>query len=427
MMAILFPYFENLIKEYFNLYRIIDFYSIFVIIFFTTFGFSNIVYIAFRDFLSPKENKEHIISFLFYLFFQIVLLTIIIFFLDHPNLIKGIYFYLKNLINVQLISLKNDFIMIYTSTIFLFFILTIIIVPIDLIYNYINKIALFINTKYNLQIILTLLIFGIIGIIYSSLLNNLRYLNIINLADIYLVSLFLTIYLLLLGMVYINRYHHHIINTPLDLDNIFIKIKHIKERNVKKIKRGVLVNLIAFFLFLGTLYALPLLTIGFIPWYVIIFLVFYLYIIFEIIVKRYFSNKETFYQDISKLNKYFNKHLLIIFGALTLVAIFDTLNLFLLRNYTLQIVLQPIIIESNLLLQSSLAFSANYVICFLIYCMLYYLNDYLQHVPRYYISPQNINYKVDDSYGIKNIQVNPIITIFSYLALFIVFLINLML
>jgi hypothetical protein len=435
MIKILFLYFENSIHWFINLDKIINTYGLLPLAFLINFGFLSIISIISTDFSSPKKNKKHTISFLFYLLFQGLLLVFLLFIIitissEYP-IYKGIYFYLKNLINVQLISLKNDFIMFYISIIFFFFILTIIIIPIILIYSYINKIPSVINTKYNLKIILTLIIFGIIGIIYSLLLNNLRYLNIINLTDIYLISLYLSIYLLLLNIVYINRYYWYAITARLGYNSLFIKKKHIKEINVKKVKGGILAIFILFSLILGMLIFyvdLTLITSGFIPWYAIIFLVFYLYIIFEIIVKRYFSNKETFYQGLYKLNKYFNKNLLIIFGALAFVAVFDTLNLFLLKKYTLQIVLQPVIIDSNLLLQASLAFSVKYVICFILYCILYYHNHYLQHIPSYYNFAENIGYKIDDDeIKIKNIQVNPMMTLLSYFVLLIVFLINLML
>jgi hypothetical protein len=426
MIKILFPFLENLIRGYISLYEIIIPYG-FVLIQLSMIFASLTIFNISRDFSSPKKIKNNIILSVLYLAFQSFMLGSLIMMISTS---ENIYFYLKNLINIKLIPLDNKFIVIYTSTIFLFFILTIIIVPIILIYSYINKIASFINTKYNLQIILTLIIFGIIGIIYLMLLNNLRYLNIINLIDAYFIFLFLAI----LGMVYIifiiDRYYYYIINSPSYYDNLFKK--NIKEINVKMIKKDVLTILITPSLFLVLLtfgFGLPLITIGFIPWYVIIFLVFYLYIIFEIIMKRYFSNKEKFYQDISKLNKYFNKRLLIIFGILAYVAIFDSLNLFLLKNFTAQIILQPIIIERNLLFQASLVFLANNIVCFLFYYFLYCHNYYLQHIPRYIYNnlATNIGYKVKNSYGIKNIQVNPIITLLSYLALFIVFLINLML
>jgi hypothetical protein len=105
--------------------------------------------------------------------------------------------------------------------------------------------------------------------------------------------------------------------------------------------------------------------------------------------------------------------LLLIFGVLAFVAVFDALNLFLLKNYTLQIILQPKIIESNLLLQASLGFPVSYIVYFLFYYLLYIIVAYIGY-----------NGKKKE---IKEIQVRSIITLLSYSVLFIVFLINLML
>jgi hypothetical protein len=89
--------------------------------------------------LGLKKIEINTLSYnILYLFFFLGLGIIFALPLKYP-FYKSIYFYLKNLINVQLIPLKSDFIMFYTSTIFFFLILTIIIVPIDLIYSYINK------------------------------------------------------------------------------------------------------------------------------------------------------------------------------------------------------------------------------------------------------------------------------------------------
>jgi hypothetical protein len=409
MIKIMLLYLEKLIHGHITLHDIIVSYGVVLIFSFMYFVMLAISIIS-RDFSSPKEIKNYTILSLLYLAFQGFLLSIIIM---NISISKYIYFYLKNLINIKLILLDNEFIIVYTSIVFFFFILTVIYI---LIRSYINEIISFINTKYNLQIILTLTIFGIIGIIYSLLLNNLRYVNIINLTDIYLIFLFSTI----LGMVYIifgiGRYTHYIINSGLYYDNLFIKNKNTKEINVKIMKRIILAILILVSLFIVALtfwFNLTLITSGFIPWYAIIFIVFYLYIIFEIIAKKYFTNKETFYQDLYKLNKYFNKRLLLIFGVLAFVAVFDALNLFLLKNYTLQIILQPKIIESNLLLQASLGFPVSYIVYFLFYYLLYIIVAYIGY-----------NGKKKE---IKEIQVRSIITLLSYSVLFIVFLINLML
>jgi hypothetical protein len=175
---------------------------------------------------------------------------------------------------------------------------------------------------------------------------------------------------------------------------------------------------------------------GLIPWYTIILLIFYLYVIFEIIRKKlYFFKEETIYQDFYKLNKYFNKRLLIVFGILTFVAIIDSLNFILLRNYTIQNIIQPILIyeeivsimNQDLLLRASVIFSFAYLLYFLVYYVIYYYVNYPIYKDYiHYILAANIGYKVEKK-EIKEIQVNPMMTILSYLALLIVFLINLIL
>jgi hypothetical protein len=92
---------------------------------------------------------------------------------------------------------------------------------------------------------------------------------------------------------------------------------------------------------------LPIL-LGIIPWFSGILLGFNLFVIIEIFRKKYFLDKETFYQDLYKLSKFFNKRLIIIFGTLAFIAIFDILNKVLLDNYTLQPTLEPIIMAEEI-------------------------------------------------------------------------------
>ena len=161
--------------------------------------------------LGLKKIKINTLSYnILYLFFFLGLGIIFAIPLQY-QFYKSIYFYLKNLINVQLIPLKSDFIMFYTSTIFILLILTIIIVPIDLIYSYINKKISFFNTKYNILFILTLTIFGIIGIIHLFLLNNLGYEYIIYITDAYLII----IYLIIIFIIFFNVYHYRAENRSL--------------------------------------------------------------------------------------------------------------------------------------------------------------------------------------------------------------------
>jgi hypothetical protein len=216
-------------------------------------------------------------------------------------------------------------------------------------------------------------------------------------------------------------------------------IRYIKEKNIKMIRGSMLSHMFLFSLVYGYFFLHTYLYIGEpIPWYATIFIAFYLYIIFEIIRKKYFLNKETIYQDFYKLSKYFNKRLTLIFGILAFVAIFDTLNFLLLKNYTLQNILQPIKIAKGLYLMMNqdllfsilMIFSSVYLFCFLtLYYKIFYYDLYpIYHYLNYYALPENIGHKINKiDNEIKNIQVNPITTIFSYLALFIVFLINLIL
>ena len=141
--------------------------------------------------------------------------------------------------------------------------------------------------------------------------------------------------------------------------------------------------------------------------------------------------KEIFYQDFYKLSKYFDNGFIVFFGILAFISVFDTLNKILINNYTIQNIFlagekigKIMIIYLNniyfLPLLNIIYFYYYYYISIIFYNLNYYLH--------YYILQKNIDYKMDKIHNeIKNIQVNPIITFLSYLALFIVFLINLML
>jgi len=378
------------------------------------------------------NKKEFSILFVkLYFIFQIYLLMITIYFFKpiYP-IYKNIYFNLINSINVQLMPLKSDFIIFYTSTIFILLILTIIIISIDLIYSLITKKISFFNTKYNILFILSLTIFGTIGIIYSLLINKLGYMNFIHLTDAYLISIYLIIYLLVLTIAL----------TKIDfstsaqlIDSKFLNIKYIKEK-VRKRGAAIFFSILMFILLFG-IHSYVFLSNGLIPWYTIIFFIFYLYVTFEIFRKKYLLKEETIYQDFYKLNKYFNKRLLIVFGILTFLAILDSLNFLLLRSYTIQNIIQPILIyeeivsimNQDLLLRTSVIFSFAYLLYFLVYYTIYYYVNYPIYKDYiHYILAANIGYKVEKK-EIKEIQVNPIITFLSYLALLIVFIINLML
>jgi len=386
--------------------------------------------------LGLKKIKINTLSYdILYLFFLLGSGIIFAIPLKYP-FYKSIYFYLKNLINIQLMSLKSDFIIFYTSTIFILLILTIIIVPIDLIYSYINKKNSFFNTKYNIQIILTLTIFGIIGIIHLFLLNNLGYENIIYITDAYLTIIYLIIifiiFLLMFDIIEPKIDLYNLSMLQLDQHRISIRLSeniiYLKERNAR-IRVNIFVALGANTIF----FMIPLLIFYFgftiIPWYIIILTVFHLYIIFEIIRKKYFLNKETFYQDFYKLSKYFNKRYAIFFGILSIVAVFDILNLFLLKNFTIQIILQPAIIEKDWPFSVSNAIIILHLICFRFYIGLvssFYSFNYYLH---YFILPENLDYKTEiyEINGIPVSLISPIFVFLSYLALFIVFIINLLL
>jgi hypothetical protein len=385
--------------------------------------------------LGLKKIKINTLSYnILYLFFFYSSAAVFVFPIEYP-FYKSLYFYLKNLINIQLIPLKSDFIMFYTSTIFILLILTIIIVPIDLIYSYINKKISFFNTKYNILFILTLTTFGIIGIIHLFLLNNLGYVNIIYITDAYLIIIYLIIIFIIFFMFEMLEPKIDLYNlSMLQLDQHHISIRlseniiYLKERNARiriNIFAVLAVNTIFFMMWLLISYFIFTI----IPWYIIILIVFHLYIIFEIIRKKYFLNKETFYQDFYKLSKYFNKRYAIFFGILSIVAVFDILNLFLLKNFTIQIILQPAIIERDLPFPVSKAVIIMYFLCFSFYIGLVSSFSSFNYYLHYFILPENLGYKTD-IYEIKGILVNlmsPILAFLSYLALFIVFIINLLL
>jgi hypothetical protein len=373
-------------------------------------------------------NSEKISSFQQYFIFYLIYFVYIIIYFSYGmggyTLFKSIYSFLKNLTNIKLISLHSDFIMVYTLTIFLLFILIIIILPISLIYTRANKETVILNTKYNILAISSLIVFGIAGIIYLYLLNNLKYLSIIYLIDAYLINIYFAVYLLILLIILkkVSIYYNYIYIIP--------ERKYLNEKN-PKIRRYIYSILGWPFSYFGFLILYIYVISGIIPWYSIIFLVFNSFIIFKIIRRRYFLKKEIFYQDFYELSKYFDKGFIVFFGILAFISVFDTLNKILINNYTIQNIFlagekfgKIIIIYLNniyfLPLLNIIYFYYYYNISIIFYNLNYYLH--------YYILQKNIDYKMDKIHNeIKNIQVNPIITFLSYLALFIVFLINLML
>jgi hypothetical protein len=98
---------------------------------------------------------------------------------------------------------------------------------------------------------------------------------------------------------------------------------------------------------------------------------------------------------------------------LAIIAVVDTINKFLLNNYTVQFILQPMI-ERNPPSYYSLI-SIIHIGYFFLYYFLYLFD---------FKFTKNIG-KVKKE--IKEIQVNPIFVFLSYFVLFIVFLINLIL
>jgi hypothetical protein len=385
--------------------------------------------------LNFKKRLLSQLALYFDFYFIIFLILIGIFILNKKEeyvSFYSIYSFLKNLINIKLVPLENDFIIFYTSTILFFFILTIIFIPIILIYSFLNKEVPIFNTIYNIQVILILIIFGIIGIIYSLLLNNLNNLEIIYLTDAYLITIYYSIYILSILIIIISKLGIYYISPYMYID--YGEHNYLKERDAR-IRRYVFFYLIMSFLILGIFLSSQIFVLGIkIPWYGIIIVFFNLYITFEIIKKRYFLNKETFYEDLYKLSKYFDKRFIIFFGILAFVAIIDTLNFYLINSYTIQNILQfsekierSTFLYPSLSIVLSLPININILYFFfnlLIWSRFYYLNYYLHR----YILSGNISYKMNKrANDIKNIQVNPMMTLLSYLALFIVFLINLIL
>jgi hypothetical protein len=425
MIKIMLLYLEKLIHVHITLHEIIVSYGVVLIFSFMYFVMLAIPIIS-RDFSSPKEIKNYTILSLLYLAFQGFFLVIIIM---NISISKYIYFYLKNLINIKLILLDNEFIIVYTSIVFFFFILTIIYI---LIRSYINKIISFINTKYNLQIILTLTIFGIIGIIYSFLLSNLTYTNIINLADVYLTVLYLSVLLLLL-MINLNKIglYHVPIRVVLRTKKFFNYFKKYSSAEIKiymitlPLSSATPFQLISFNVYNYVIKA-P------IPWLPLVLIIFYFYIVFKILIKK--LKKETFYQSLYILDKYFNIRLFIVFGILTFLAILDSLNFILLKNYTIQNILQPTMslstMNQDLTFQFLIIVSSVFLVCFFLPFFMYYHFIYPNlHYFHYYILAENIGYKVDKSEvrGIQITPMRPIVIFISYLALFIIFIINLLL
>jgi hypothetical protein len=121
--------------------------------------------------------------------------------------------------------------------------------------------------------------------------------------------------------------------------------------------------------------------------------------------------------------------LIIIFGTLAFIAVFDILNKVLLDNYTLQPTLEPIIMaeeEEDYFMYTVLSPLITFLY-FIFYIMYYSSYRYLNYYLNYYVIAENIDYKIKEDYHIKNVKVDPMITFLSYLILFIVFLINLIL
>ena len=250
------------------------------------------------------KTKINITLFSFYLIFQILFLIIIIFYLLYSYPIyRDIYFYLKNLMNIKLIPIESEFIMFYTTIIFFFFflILTIIFISIILINSYRTKEFLIFNSILNIQIIIFFIIFGIVGIIYSFLLSNLTYANIINLTDVYLTVVYLSNLLLLL-IIILNKinFYYVSIRRKMRARKFFNNFKKYSPAYIKIYMMNIpfVFAILQYFSFnaYGFIQAS-------IPWLTIIFMVFYFYIVFKILIKK--LKKETFYQGLYILNKYF--------------------------------------------------------------------------------------------------------------------------
>jgi len=377
------------------------------------------------------KTKINITLFSFYLIFQILFLIIIIFYLLYGYPIyRDIYFYLKNLMIIKLIPLESEFIMFYTTTIFFFLILTIIFISIILINSHRTKEFLIFNLILNIQIIIFFIIFGIVGIIHSFLLSNLTYTNIINLADVYLTVVYLSNLLLLL-IIILNKINFYYVSIRRNMRarKFFNNFKKYSPEYIKIYMMNIpfVFAILQYFSFnaYGFIQA-P------IPWLTIIFMVFYFYIVFKILIKK--LEKETFYQGLYILNKYFNIRLFIVFGILTFVAIIDSLNFILLKNYTIQNILQPKMslstINQVLIFQSLIIVSLVFLVCSLLPFFMYYHFVYPNlHYFHYYFLAENIGYKVDKNEvkGIRITPMSPIAIFISYLVLLIIFIINLLL
>ena len=399
---------------------------------FLTFFVLFLVIVIYRIFEIFYKTNINITLFSLYLIFQVLFLIVIILSLLYNYLIyKDIYFYLKNLISIKLIFIESKYIMFYTSTTFFFFILTIIFIPIILFNSHITKEFPIFNSILNIQIILFFIIFGIVGIIYSFLLSNLTYANIVNLTDIYLTVVYLSNLLLLL-IIILNKinFYYVSIRGKLRARKFFNNFKKYSPAYIKiyMINIPFVFALLQYFSFnaYGFIQA-P------IPWLTVVFMVFYVYIVFKMLIKK--LKKETFYQGLYILNKYFNIRLFIVFWILTFIAILDSLNFILLKNYTIQNILQPTIslystINQDLIFQFSIIVSSVFLVCFFLPYLMYYHFVYPDlHYFHYYILAENIGYKVDKN-EVKGIQITPtrpIVIFISYLALLIIFMINLLL
>jgi hypothetical protein len=288
--------------------------------------------------LNIKETKSYPLNFGFGYAFGLAfsMIYFLLIDLEYP-LYKNIYFYLKSLINnIRIIPIESDLVMFYLSSIFILFIMTVILIPINLIYSHLTKEIFIFNTKYNIEIILYFTIFGIVITIYLFLLNNLIYQNIFYLIDTYLIVMyiFITVSIVFTAMYGIEIY----INDPKK----YVLRKCLKEKNAK-IRTEIMKTLALGIFFSPFTLLLPILF-GIIPWFSIIFFGFNLFIILEIFRKKYFLDRETFYQDLNELRRYFNKRLFILFGLLAFIALFDTTNKVLLDNYTIQPKLEPLIV-----------------------------------------------------------------------------------
>jgi hypothetical protein len=400
---------------------------------FLTFFVLFLIIAVYRIFEIFYKTNVNITLFSLYLIFQILfLIAIILSLLYNYPIYKDIYFYLKNLIGIKLIPIESEFIMFYTSTTFFFLILTIIFIPIILFNSHRTKEFPIFNSILNIQIIIFFIIFGIVGIIYSFLLSNLTYTNIINLADVYLTVVYLSVLMLLL-MININKIglYHVPIRVALRAKKLFNYFKKCSPAEIKMYMVGVpfsLATSLQYFSFNVYIFVIK----APIPWPPLVLIIFYFYIVFKILIKK--LKKETFYQGLYILNKYFNIRLFIVFGILTFVAILDSLNFILLKNYTIQNILQPTMslstINHVLNFQSLIIVSLVFLFCSLLPFFVYYHFIYPDlHYFHYYVLAENIGYKVDKN-EVKGFQItptSPIVIFISYLALSIIFIINLML